>query len=489
MGLIYKLQNNVNGKVYIGQTKTQLKIRAQEHFSTARKSIEFEPDTLYYDIQKYGEDSFSAVVLEQCDNKDLSDRESYYIAVYDSIKSGYNKNSGGQAYTDLTAEANDKIIAMIKSGKSATEIVEVVGYYLTTIKRVAERNNLTLKRSGKKENLKLLKYSSDLKLVGTYEQISAAYRQCDSNVSESTFQHNVRKACGTGEKVCGYYWMLEKDKYTAVNGKVLEFRQPLDRRNFLDEKAYRVENGKIITDVRDNIREKCLYCGKPISNEGICLDCLTKHPRSRVVQKYIVNHRDELERLIDCGKLNITLPPKEQKPLLMDRLPDKETLRELMKSHTYKDIANMYGVYERTLREVLREYGIYEEKIARDINEKQLAIDILQIGLDKAAVKHKVQKWKATRVANDFEIETWMYDNTKPVCAVSMVDGAKTIFEQLKDAARALSSADASTSQINSLAYRIGQHMKQNTQYYDCMWYPIDKSQVIADMINKINNT
>lgn len=199
------------------------------------------------------------------------------------------------------------------------------------------------------------------------------------------------------------YWALERDLKVIIEGKEYEFNSPLDMLNYSNGAEFSIENGIVTVNDKHSINKnkRCKFCGKEVDGDiEICAECAEEHKRSYLSYEYrrkcgLLNKpqqvkRIRLNRMRRVKSTKVDKPPKEKKPLLRDRLPDKETLRELMKSHTYKDIANMYGVYERTLREVLREYEIYEEKIARDVNEKQLAIDILQIGLDKTAVKHKV---------------------------------------------------------------------------------------------------
>ena len=45
---------------------------------------------------KYGEDSFTFDILEECTQDKLNEREMYWIDYYNSYKSGYNKSLGGE---------------------------------------------------------------------------------------------------------------------------------------------------------------------------------------------------------------------------------------------------------------------------------------------------------------------------------------------------------------------------------------------------------
>ena len=45
-------------------------------------------------MQEYGIWNFSWEILEECERKDLNDKESYYIKLYQSKEYGYNSSKG-----------------------------------------------------------------------------------------------------------------------------------------------------------------------------------------------------------------------------------------------------------------------------------------------------------------------------------------------------------------------------------------------------------
>lgn len=100
-GYIYKIVNDINDKVYIGQTKRSLSIRFQQHLSKTRHKED--NSILHKAIEKYGCDSFYIKEVsfveqetEQLLFEKLNELEKFYISKYNSISPyGYNILTGG----------------------------------------------------------------------------------------------------------------------------------------------------------------------------------------------------------------------------------------------------------------------------------------------------------------------------------------------------------------------------------------------------------
>lgn len=95
---IYKITNQVNGKVYIGQS-VNIEKRWKEHRSRAFNSADADYNKyLYRAIRKYGIENFSFEVIEQCNQIQLNEKEKEYIAKYNSTNRnyGYNICLGGE---------------------------------------------------------------------------------------------------------------------------------------------------------------------------------------------------------------------------------------------------------------------------------------------------------------------------------------------------------------------------------------------------------
>ncbi len=100
---IYKIENKINGKIYIGQTKREINKRV--YFHLKRKSY------IGNTLRKYGMQSFSISIIDQADNKaTLDEKERYWIKFYDCRNpKGYNFTDGGDGLTNPSEETKQKI--------------------------------------------------------------------------------------------------------------------------------------------------------------------------------------------------------------------------------------------------------------------------------------------------------------------------------------------------------------------------------------------
>jgi hypothetical protein len=98
-GYIYKIYNDINDKIYIGQTIRTVEERWREHL---RDSEVFDY-CLYKAIRKHEKYNFHIKCVEKLQhinkadlNKNLDRQEMYWINFYNSYKNGYNETIGGQ---------------------------------------------------------------------------------------------------------------------------------------------------------------------------------------------------------------------------------------------------------------------------------------------------------------------------------------------------------------------------------------------------------
>lgn len=88
---IYKIENKINGKIYIGQSNN-IQRRFQEH-QTKGDSSRIPVDIA---IQKYGKDNFTYTVIEETTIDKLNQAEEFWIDYFNSVETGYNCSKGGE---------------------------------------------------------------------------------------------------------------------------------------------------------------------------------------------------------------------------------------------------------------------------------------------------------------------------------------------------------------------------------------------------------
>ena len=76
MGFIYKIENLINNKIYIGLTKkTRPSDRFSQHRYLARHLKENDKSLLHKAMTKYGVDNFTFTVIEEVENELMPTRE------------------------------------------------------------------------------------------------------------------------------------------------------------------------------------------------------------------------------------------------------------------------------------------------------------------------------------------------------------------------------------------------------------------------------
>lgn len=94
---IYKIQNKINGKCYIGQS-VNIESRWKKE-----QTVAFNKEDPAYNypisraIRKYGLENFIFEVLEECSIAELNQKERFYVTKFDSFFNGYNQTLGGDS--------------------------------------------------------------------------------------------------------------------------------------------------------------------------------------------------------------------------------------------------------------------------------------------------------------------------------------------------------------------------------------------------------
>ena len=110
--IIYKIENKVNGKCYIGKTHFD-SIWERYHCIKNHKNIMYNHHNkhLRNAFKKYGFENFSfEVIYYSNDYDELNDLEIKYISEYDSFNNGYNSTLGGDGVKTKIFKSNEEFV-------------------------------------------------------------------------------------------------------------------------------------------------------------------------------------------------------------------------------------------------------------------------------------------------------------------------------------------------------------------------------------------
>lgn len=196
---IYAIENNENGKIYIGQS-VDVEYRICNHFSCLKHN-RHDNEHMQRAYNKNPE-AFSWRLLEECEIEQLDDREVWYIEHYESTKpeKGYNRSYGGQTSHRATEETKRKM-SETKTGKKFTpEHCRKIG----EANRKRKLSDETKAKISEKHKKPIVQYSIDGEFVERYDSKLTAAKKLGISPSNIT---NVLR--GRAKTSAGYVWKYE----------------------------------------------------------------------------------------------------------------------------------------------------------------------------------------------------------------------------------------------------------------------------------------
>lgn len=207
MAYIYKITNQVNGKVYIGKTNLTIEQRWEYHKKDRNKS-EYLARPLYRAIAKYGIDSFSIEQVEECAEQIADEREIYWIDFYQSYKNGYNATLGGDGKRLINY---DVVVETFKHLQNQKATAETLGINETTVQYILKSRSIQ-KRTGQdmaKEMCSLAVNQYDLK--GNYLNTYPSIREAARAIGAERWNSHISGVCrGKRKTAAGYRWEYVK---------------------------------------------------------------------------------------------------------------------------------------------------------------------------------------------------------------------------------------------------------------------------------------
>lgn len=112
--IIYKIENSINGKIYVGLTTKSLSNRIAGHIAENKSYVQKA-------LNKYGIQSFRIAVIDSAESREvLCEKEKYWIQHYDcKAPNGYNLTDGGDGLINPSKsvrKAISKKVSIIMQG-------------------------------------------------------------------------------------------------------------------------------------------------------------------------------------------------------------------------------------------------------------------------------------------------------------------------------------------------------------------------------------
>lgn len=201
IGYIYKFENKINGKIYIGKTKNIKERIYQHNHVTRNKNTKFGNALRKYGINMFDFNILVIIHSKSNDNLDiiLNCFEKHFIKKYDSFNKGYNCTLGGDGTINFkhSEETKNKLRGRIVSEETRKKI----GYAhkgKPCHRRLTDkwRNSVIEARS-----IPIKQFSKEGMFIKQWSSITEAARyynlpkSCISRVCK-----NERKSCG------GFIW-------------------------------------------------------------------------------------------------------------------------------------------------------------------------------------------------------------------------------------------------------------------------------------------
>jgi group I intron endonuclease len=215
MKTIYIVENNLNGKVYVGQTKNPNKRKSQHFNSINRKEGDKRKDyPLYQDMIKYGVENFSFKEIEKTEDDKANEREVFYIEKFAKGKGVYNlvcapfpmsdsdfvekrfTKEERKRYSERMKKRNEENWKKESYRKEMSEQSSRVQKERLKDKDYLEKKTNDLKKHWEKKKKTVGQYTLDGELIKTFKGLRVAERELGIHIHGHIKNPDKRKQAG-----------------------------------------------------------------------------------------------------------------------------------------------------------------------------------------------------------------------------------------------------------------------------------------------------
>lgn len=198
MGVIYKITNTINNKIYIGQTVITEPKRWQQHIWYAKNDPNKDCVILCNAIRKYGAESFKREIIETVDNNLLNKQEQYWINYYNSCDKeiGYNISLGGEGCCKYSDE--QILQTYVDANKNIAQAASISQISKETLSHRLQSMGIITR-----PDTPIEQYTLTGELIQTYETVAVASRE--TGIGSCIITDSKNKTAG------GYIWKRQND--------------------------------------------------------------------------------------------------------------------------------------------------------------------------------------------------------------------------------------------------------------------------------------
>lgn len=204
LAYIYKITNNINDTIYIGQTCISVEARYKTHLKNAKSELEeYDEKPLYRDMKEFGIENFTVEQIDYCLEHNKFAMELYWIEYY--------AKKGKALYNIVGTDRNFSRIQKITNRRLSNNPKYTSEEFRQKISSVVtgERNGMYGKKGAKAINGQPV-YAFDKSGNLVHEFVSV--REALSFLGLKGHAALIR-ACRDGEEYKGLYWKKEWKKY------------------------------------------------------------------------------------------------------------------------------------------------------------------------------------------------------------------------------------------------------------------------------------